>query len=81
LIEEDDMRIMTLAIIAKEHQKDMLEEVKKCRMLKALRAKRPRLQERLLVRVGDFLISAGLRLKERYQSEMCPELEAYQSGC
>ena len=75
------MRIMTLAVIAKERQKDMLEETKRYRMLKAFRAGRPRLQERLSVRVGDFLISAGLRLKERYQPEMCPELEAYRSGC
>ena len=67
--------------IAKERQKELLEEAKKYRMLKAARAARPRLQERLCVRVGDFLISAGLRLKERYKPEMRPDLEAYQSGC
>ena len=75
----DPMRLAI--IIVKEHQNNMLEEAKKYRMLKAARAASPRLQERLFVRVGDFLISAGLRLKERYKPEMCPELEAYQSSC
>lgn len=73
--------LTTLAMIAKVHQNDMLEEAKKYRMLKATRAARPRFQERLLVLAGDFLISAGLRLKERYKPAMCSELEAYQSGC
>ena len=70
-----------LARMVKEHQDSMLEEAKKNRILKAARAARPRLQERLFVRVGDFLISAGLRLKEQYEPEMCSCPEAYQSGC
>lgn len=71
----------TLAmIIVKEHQKNMLEETKKYRMLKAARATRPRFQERLFMRVGDFLIYAGLRLKERYKPAMCSGPGAYQSS-
>lgn len=73
--------LTTLAMIAKEHQNSMLEEAKKNRMLRAIRAERPRFRERLFVRVGDFLISTGLRLKGRYKPEMRPELEAYRSGC
>ena len=63
-----------LAMLAKEYQNRMLEEAKRYRMLKATRAARPRLQQRLLMRFGDFLISAGLRLKERYKPAMCPGL-------
>jgi hypothetical protein len=82
LTEEGDMHdLTTLAWIAKEHRDNMLEEVKKDRMVRAIRVRRPGFRERLFVRVGDFLISAGLRLKERYKPEMRPELEAYRSGC
>ena len=73
--------LTTLAMIAKEHQHNMLEEAKKYRVLKDARAARPRLQEYLFVRVGDFLISTGLRLKERYEPVVCPGPEAYRSGC
>lgn len=73
--------LTVLSMIAKEHQNNMLEEVKKNQMLKATRPAEPRLQERLCVRIGDFLISAGLRLKERYTPAICPGPEAYQSGC
>lgn len=73
--------LTTLAMIVKEHQNNMLKEAKKERMLRAIRAKRPQLRERLSARVGDFLISAGLRLKERYEPDRCSELEAYQSSC
>jgi hypothetical protein len=82
LTEEDDMfNLKVLSMIAKEHQNNMLEEVKKNQMLKAIRPAKPRLQERLCVRIGDFLISAGLRLKKRYKPEIYPDLEAYKSGC
>ena len=70
-----------LLMISKVHQNSLLEEAKKNQMLKATRSAKPRLQERLCVRIGDFLISAGLRLKQRYKPAMCPGPEAYQSGC
>ena len=73
--------LVMLAAIAKEHQHNMLEEAKKYRMLKAARAARPRLQEYFFVRIGDFLISVGLRLKGRYEPAMCSGPEAYRSGC
>ena len=71
---------MTPSLI-KAYQDRLLEEAKKGRIPKATRTAKPQLQERLLARVGDLLISAGLRLQERYKPAMCPRPEASQSSC
>ncbi len=46
---------------------ERLKEAEKDRLVKAAKAGRPSLQERLLLSIGDFLITFGLRLKARYQ--------------
>ncbi len=70
-----------LSMLVKEHQDSLLEEVRKTRAPRAARTARPRLRERLFVRVGDALISAGLRLQARYKPAMYPYTEAYHSDC
>ena len=51
----------------KARHTERLKEAEKDRLLKVIKAGRPKLQERLLLSIGDFLISFGLRLKARYQ--------------
>ena len=71
-------------LMAKAHQNRLLKEAKEAKeigMLKAARTARPRLQERLFVRLGNFLISAGMRLQERCQPVMYPGPETHQPGC
>lgn len=51
------------------HCNDLLEEAEFHRLLKKAKAGRPRLQDHLLLSLGDLLISFGLRLKARYQPD------------
>ena len=52
---------------AKALHTERLKEAEKDRLLKATKAGRPRLQERLLLSIGDLLITFGHWLKARYQ--------------
>ena len=61
-----------LPTIVKMHQNNLLEEVNKSRLPKAIRDAGPWSYERLLGHVGDLLISAGMRLRARYKPTMCP---------
>jgi hypothetical protein len=70
-----------MPMLVKERQDNLLKEVKKSRGLKSARTARPGLQERLFTRVGDCLISAGLRLQARYQPATYPGTKACQSDC
>ena len=73
--------LTVLSEVVKEHQRNQLEEAKKIKMLKAIRATSPSLRERLFVRAGDLLIAAGLKLRGQYEPAMRPTPKAYQSGC
>ena len=66
-----------LAMIVKEHHSNLWAEVEKSRIPKTTWTARSGLQERLLMRVGDALIRAGLCLQRRYRPEMCPHPKAY----
>lgn len=59
-----------LSMLAKVHRSNLLEEAKKSRIPRVIRAARPRFHERFLVRVGDLLISIGFKLQERYRPTM-----------
>jgi hypothetical protein len=50
--------------VAETHRNELVAQAKESRILKA---KSPRLGKRLFVRIGDILISAGLKLHQRYQ--------------
>lgn len=54
---------------AKARHEERLAEVEKDRLLKAARAGRPKLEERLLLSIGDLLITFGIWLKARYQPD------------
>jgi len=70
-----------LSMIVKERQNSLLEEAKKSRMPKTSGSTSPRLQERLCMRAGDFLIHTGQRLQRRYRPEMYPRPKACRSKC
>ena len=75
------MPIPTTLSMSKAYQNILLEEAKTNGILKTSRTMRPRLQERLFMRVGDLLISAGLRLQGRFELATLPCSKVYQSGC
>jgi hypothetical protein len=70
-----------LAMLVREHQNRLLEEVNKSRMPKATGATKACLRERLCMRAGDFLIHTGQRLQRRYRPEMYPRPNPYRSKC
>ena len=66
-----------LAMVVKGHHSNLRAEVEKSRIPKTAWTARPGLQERLLMRVADVLIRAGMRLQRRYRPEVCPHPQAY----
>ena len=52
--------------MAEVHQETLLEEARRGRMVARSRARLARLEVRVLVGLGMFLISMGLRLHERH---------------
>lgn len=70
-----------LLMLGKIRQEGLLEEAQGNRTSGVTRTTSPRLQERFFVRTGDFLISAGLRLRERYEPAVRPDSKVYQPGC
>jgi hypothetical protein len=60
---------LSMAIKAQVHRDNLLEDAGIHRLYKMAQADRPRPQEHLLLSIGDALISLGLRLKARYQSD------------
>ncbi|HBY94261.1 MAG: hypothetical protein M5U01_11140 [Ardenticatenaceae bacterium] len=57
---------VTVWSIVNARQQECVKEWEVRRLLKEAQAGRLRLQDRLLLRAGDFFIAFGLRLKERY---------------
>ncbi len=51
-----------------QEKKQILLEIQAARYSKKIRANRPGLQARFLIKIGDFMISSGLKLKNRYQA-------------
>ena len=66
-----------LAMIVKEHHSRLWAEAEKSRTSKTTWTARPGLQERLIMRVGDALIRAGMRLQRRYRPQVCAHPKAY----
>lgn len=74
---------MLMQMVAEEIYRDRqaawLEEASIDRALKATRAPTRRLRERLLMSVGDLLISAGCKLHQHVRPPVYSD--AHQSGC
>ncbi len=74
---------MLMQMVAEEIYRDRQaawqEEASIDRALKATRAPAPRLRERFLMSVGDLLISAGCKLRQRVRPPVYSD--AHQSGC
>ena len=62
--------------MAEIHQKTLLEEAQRNRIAARSRASAARLEVRVLVGLGVFLISMGLRLHERRLPKMGPAPES-----
>jgi hypothetical protein len=52
---------------AMAYHDNLLHDAQKHRMVQVTRTAKPRLQDRLFIRLAGFLISAGLWLQARYQ--------------
>ncbi len=55
-----------------QEKKQILLEIQAASYAKKMRANRPGLQARFLIKLGDFMISSGLKLKNRYQAACEP---------
>jgi hypothetical protein len=67
---EDTMLYPMLTVVhAKARHSELLREAEFQRLVKEAKAGRPSLQDRLLLSVGDVLISFGLWLKARCQPD------------
>ena len=64
-----------LQMIIEVHQNHLSEEVEKSRLPKAISPAGSRFLDRLLIGIGDILISAGLWLQSRTEPAMCVCLE------
>ena len=60
---------MLTVVYAKVRHSELLREAEFLRLVKEAKAGRPRLQDRLLLRISDVLISFGLWLKARCQPD------------
>ncbi len=67
--------------VVEAHQNELLEKTKEERIHKIARTASTPAWDRFLVRVGDVLISAGLRLHRRYQATTYPDPEILRSHC
>ena len=67
--------------LAEIHQKTLLEEAQRNRLVAPGWANKPRLEERVLVGFGAWLVSMGLRLQARYRPEMRPAPESCGPAC
>jgi len=57
--------------MARAYQEALLEDARQDRWTRVAKARRPWIWERWALRLGDRLIYAGLRLRERYTPAMC----------
>jgi hypothetical protein len=69
-----------LSVVVKERQKNIFQQVQRARGPRTVQPANPRLLERLFLRIGDLLISAGLRLHKRYRPATCSGYKAYRSS-
>jgi len=54
-----------LSELIKMHQRELLEEAKKNKLIKQIRFHRPRLADHLLLSFSEFLIAQGRKLEKR----------------
>lgn len=70
-----------MSALAEARHNDLLKEAEIHRSLKRARGVRLRLQDRLLMSVGSFLISTGKKLQGRYAAVVPHSSGIYRSGC
>ncbi len=56
--------------LAKMHQRELLEEAKKNKLIKQIRFHRPRLADHLLLSFSEFLIAQGRKLEKRVRQRI-----------
>ena len=54
-----------LSELTKMHQRELLEEAKKNRLIKQIKFDRPRLVDHLLLSFSEFLVAQGRKLEKR----------------
>jgi hypothetical protein len=69
---EAEMQILITLSLAKAYRDTLVEAATSDPESKAVGSTRPRLQQRLLVRLGKWLIATGLRLRARYGAASHP---------
>jgi hypothetical protein len=62
-------------LLAEAHQDMLLQEADNHRAARFGKLGNPRFRERILAQAGDFLIFAGLWLRERYTTPVCTAAE------
>lgn len=73
--------IQLMAAKARERQSDLLREEERGRPVRKAGSARHDLMDRVLTGIGDVLVSAGEKLRERHMPVMPQGSEAYQSRC
>lgn len=58
-------------MIASERQRELLDEARRVRLIRAAKPTRPGIADRLLAGAGGFLIVAGKKLQARYTPVPC----------
>lgn len=71
-VTEAKMHILVTLSLAKAYRDTLVEAATSDPELKTVRSPRSRLQQRLLVRLGRWLIATGLRLRSRYGAASYP---------
>ncbi len=66
--------------VAKILQDNLLKEARKGQGIENSRPVTHRLKDHLFVRLGDLLITAGLKLHRRYKPAVCSDLQPSQTG-
>ena len=62
--------LMVIAEVTRAHQHDVLKEAEEDRLMQKVRTSRIGLRERVLIGIGDALISAGQKLQGRHMPVM-----------
>ena len=62
--------LMVVAEVTRAHQHDILKEAEDDRLMQKVRASRIGLRERVLIGIGNALISAGHKLQGRHMPAM-----------
>ncbi len=71
------MNPLFIEMIIKEQREDMLQEAERLRLVALYEANNPTKKAKILIALGDFLIQAGEKIKQRYS----PKAELATGSC